>query len=47
MESKDVKIGNLEKFQQYAIPRREMNKLTGGGKWVYLDGEWVWVDDEE
>jgi hypothetical protein len=46
MKKKDFTTENFETFKEFEITRTEQNKLTGG-VWVVIDGEWVWIDNEE
>ena len=45
MKNELSKTGNLEKFKKYAVNRGELQKVTGG-KWVWINGQWVWKEDK-
>ena len=27
------------------LTNQELSAIKGGGKWVLIDGEWIWIDD--
>jgi hypothetical protein len=43
MKKKFTKTGNFEKFWKNEMNRDELKKIKGG-EWVYINGEWIWID---
>lgn len=46
MKKEFKKTSDFEKIKRFELTCDEQKKLKGSnGRWEYIDGEWVWIDE--
>ena len=47
MKKEFTKTGNFESFKMCEMNREKLKKIQGGGRWILINGVWVWIEDED
>ena len=37
----------MDKLELIELTEEQLSKVKGGGTWVYRDGQWYYLDDEQ